>query len=219
MGGMTAPVTSDQRPLRADAERNRRRLLAAAGELFAEKGLGVGLDEIARHAGVGVGTAYRRFRDKDALIEALFEDRIACVQALAEAALAEPDPWTGLVRFMEGSVRLHSADRGLKQALFGSGRGLACLEEGRTRIAPLVEGIVERARESGDLRPDIEITDIPILQFTLSGVADLDLPGAPELGLRYLTIVLDGLRTREPSPFPVHAPTIEEFHVAVGGSR
>jgi AcrR family transcriptional regulator len=215
---MTAPVTSDQRPLRADAERNRRRLLEAAGELFAEKGLGVGLDEIARHAGVGVGTAYRRFRDKDALIEALFEDRIAGVQALAEAALAEPDAWQGLVSFMEGSVRLHSADRGLKQALFGSGRGMASLEEGRTRIAPLVERIVERARKSGDLRPDVEITDIPILQFALSGVADLDLPEAPELGLRYLTIVLDGLRTREPTPLPRRAPTLEEFHLAVGGA-
>lgn len=215
---MTAPVTSDPRPLRADAERNRRRLLEAAGELFAEKGLGVGLDEIARHAGVGVGTAYRRFRDKDALIEALFEDRIAGVEALARGALDEPDPWTGLVRFMVGSVRVHTADRGLKQALFGSGRGMVSLEEGRTRIAPLVERIVQRARDSGDLRSDVEITDIPILQFTLSGVADLDLPAAPELAVRYLTIVLDGLRTREPSPLPHRAPTIDEFHLAVGGA-
>jgi AcrR family transcriptional regulator len=215
---MAAAVSSESRPLRADAERNRRRLLQAAGELFAEKGLGVGLDEIARHAGVGVGTAYRRFRDKDALIEALFEDRIAGVEALARAALEEPDPWTGLVGFMEGSVRVHSADRGLKQALFGSGRGMASLEQGRTRIAPLVERIVERARRSGDLRSDIEITDIPILQFTISGVADLDLPAAPELALRYLTIVLDGLRTREPTPLPRRAPTLEEFHHAVGGA-
>lgn len=216
---MSAPASTDPRPLRADAERNRRRLLEAAGELFAVKGLGVGLDEIARHAGVGVGTAYRRFRDKDALIEALFEDRMAGVAALAESALAEPDPWTGLVRFMEGSVRLNTADRGLKQALYGSGRGLACLEEGRTRIAPLVKRIVARAKASGDLRADVEVTDVPVLQFALSGVADLDLPNAGELPLRYLAIVLDGLRTREPRALPRRAPTLEEFHLAVGGGR
>jgi AcrR family transcriptional regulator len=97
-------MTSPTRPLRRDAERNRQRILAAAGELFAERGLSVTLDDIARHAGVGVGTVYRRFPDKNELIDALFEDRLKALCAAAEAALASDDPWDGLVLFLERGV-------------------------------------------------------------------------------------------------------------------
>ena len=214
---MTASASPDPRPLRADAERNRQRLLQAAGELFAQKGLGVGLDEIARHAGVGVGTAYRRFRDKDELVEALFADRIATVTSLAERALADPDPWSGFVRFMEGSVRMQIADRGLKDALFRSGQRVRCLEEGRERVAPLVEALVLRAQASGGLRADLEFTDLPLLQFLVSGVADFAGPVAPGLGPRYLAIVLDGLRTPTPSPLPGPALSRDEFDAAIHG--
>jgi AcrR family transcriptional regulator len=200
-------VTATHRPLRADAERNRARLLAAAGELFAARGLGVGLEEIARHAGVGVGTAYRRFRDKEALIEALFEDRIAGIEALAREALAREDPWDGLVAFMDGAVRRQVADRGLKEALFSSGRTSLPTENARRRIAPLIEELVHRAQAAGRLRPDVDVTDLPMLQFLLSGVAEF---GA-ELAPRYLTLVLDGLRTPEPSPLPVPALTPDEL--------
>src|SRR5690349_18328147 len=99
------------KPLRADAERNRRRLLDAAAELFAAKGLSVGLDEIARHAGVGVGTAYRRFPDKAELIQALFDDRVAQLLALAEAGLADEDPWRGFVGFLDGATELQANNR------------------------------------------------------------------------------------------------------------
>jgi AcrR family transcriptional regulator len=214
---VTVPVSPDSRPLRADAERNRQRLLEAAGELFALKGLGVGLDEIARHAGVGVGTAYRRFRDKDELIEALFAERIATVEALAAQALADPDPWTGFKAFMEGSVRMQIADRGLKEALFRSRHRVECLEEGRERIAPLVEALVSRAQANGAVRPDLELTDLALLQFLVSGVADFAGTVAPGLGPRYLAIVLDGLRTPEPSPLPGPALTQDEFDAAIHG--
>ena len=81
-------MTSPARPLRRDAELNRQRILAAAGELFAERGLAVTLDDIARHAGVGVGTVYRRYPDKELLIDALFEERLTALCEAAEAALA-----------------------------------------------------------------------------------------------------------------------------------
>jgi AcrR family transcriptional regulator len=200
-------VTATDRPLRADAERTRARLLAAAGELFAARGLGVGLEEIARHAGVGVGTAYRRFRDKQALIEALFEDRIAGVEALARDALEREDPWEGLAAFMDGAVRMQVADRGLKEALFSSERSSLPTENARARIAPLIEALVRRAQAAGRLRPDVDVTDLPLLQFLLSGVAEF---GA-ELAPRYLAIVLDGLRTPDPSPLPVPALTPDEL--------
>src|ERR1044072_5669499 len=99
-------------PLRADAERNRQRLLTAAKELFAQRGVEVTLDEIARHAGVGTGTAYRRFPNKDALIEALMADRIAEIGAIAEESLKDPDPWRAFAGFFERGLALMAADRG-----------------------------------------------------------------------------------------------------------
>src|SRR5580698_7758435 len=90
-----------ERPLRRDAERNRQRILQAASEVFTERGLDVSLDEVARQAGVGVGTVYRRFRTKEDLVEALFIDRIEEVAGVAEKAAEVADPWSGLVCFME----------------------------------------------------------------------------------------------------------------------
>src|SRR3954452_25583966 len=110
------------RPLRADAERNRTRLLDAARELFAERGLDVSMDEIAHHAGVGVGTAYRRFGSRDELIGALFEARMEEYVALAEDALREPDAWVALTGFLERSLAMQAADRGLKDLVFSHGR-------------------------------------------------------------------------------------------------
>ena len=86
------PYAAPVRPLRRDAARNRQRVLKAASEVFTERGLDVSLDEVARHAGVGVGTVYRRFRTKEELVEALFVDRIEAVAALAEHAAEAPDP-------------------------------------------------------------------------------------------------------------------------------
>src|ERR1051325_8125083 len=100
------------RPLRRDAERNRQRILEAASEVFNERGLEVSLDEIARHAGVGVGTVYRRFRSKEELVEALFMDRLDTVAAVADEALSTPDPWTGLVSFMEQMAGIMAGDTG-----------------------------------------------------------------------------------------------------------
>src|SRR5215216_5907506 len=111
------------RPLRADAERNRERILAAAAMVFAEHGLDVSLDDIAAAAGVGVGTVYRRFPDKDALIDALFEDKIDGAVQLASDALEIEDPWEGLVTFMRGMCRMQAEDRGFKDALLSRDRG------------------------------------------------------------------------------------------------
>src|SRR3954463_11012360 len=118
-----APIAPAEKPLRKDAERNRIRILEAAGDLFAQRGLGITLDEIARHAGVGVGTVYRRFPDKELLIDALFEQRIEELVVLAETARDDPDPFEGLVRFFETFLALQAADRGLKDIVLGTGRG------------------------------------------------------------------------------------------------
>ena len=105
------------RPLRRDAERNRQLILRAAAEVFTSRGLQASLDDVAQHAGVGVGTVYRRFPDKEALVEALFEERIQAVVALAEKALAEPDSWAGLVSFLESACTELATDHGLREIL------------------------------------------------------------------------------------------------------
>ncbi len=198
-------ATTSERPLRRDAERNRQRILESARVLFAERGLGVSLDEIARHAGVGVGTVYRRFPDKELLIDALFEDRLGEILAVASAALEIEDPWEALVHFIEESMALQVEDRALKELLHGTSSAHARIERGRQRIQPIVETILERARRAGAVRADIEISDLLLLQHAIGEVGEYTREIAPEAWRRMLVIALDGLRPdrRRPSPMPV----------------
>jgi AcrR family transcriptional regulator len=140
------------RLLRADAERNRQRILAAAAELFTERGLEPSLDDVARHAGVGVGTVYRRFPDKASLADALFDERIDALVALAEQAQAEPDAWAALVSFLERSGEMLVSNRGLRQILMfaaeGHDRGICA----RDRMRPAIESLIERAQADGQVR-------------------------------------------------------------------
>src|SRR5829696_8551949 len=110
---------STTRPLRADAERNRARILAAATEVFAERGLDVTLDDIAAHAGLGVGTVYRRFADREALVEALFDERMQATIARLNAALQAPaeDAWEALVGVIRETCEAFARDRGLRQVM------------------------------------------------------------------------------------------------------
>jgi AcrR family transcriptional regulator len=203
-------------PLRADAERNRQRLLAAAREVFATRGLDVTLDDIARHAGVGTGTAYRRFSNKDALIEALMADRISELAAIAEECLEDPDPWRGLAGYFERALALQASDRGLKDVLFSPGRGRDRVAHARRSLAPIVTRLVRRAVDAGVVRADVGTSDVPVINFMLNTVVDFGRDVEPELYRRYLTIVLDGLRPRDdPTPLPVEAMKIPAFQEAL----
>ena len=202
-------------PLRADAERNRQRLLTAAKELFAQRGVDVTLDEIARHAGVGTGTAYRRFPNKDALIEALMADRIAEIGAIAEECLLDPDPWRAFAGFFERGLALMAADRGLKEVIFSPGRGRERVAHARRAIAPVVARLVKRAVDAGVGRADIATSDVPIINFMLTTVVELSRDVEPELYKRYLAIVLDGLRVKDADPLPVEGLSVPVFQSAL----
>jgi AcrR family transcriptional regulator len=206
------------RPLRADAERNRRRILTAAREVFARRGLDVGLDEIARYAGVGTGTVYRRFPEKSLLVEALFEDRLDQVLTAVEGAVAHPDPWEGLVCILESVTRMQIEDRGLKDVIFSEVGDTDTFRARRERILPLVEQTIDRAKAAGVLREDVGFSDIGALQIMLTTVADFTAATRPEVWQRYLRILLDGLRTDRtgPTPLPQRALTQAEFEVACG---
>ena len=195
----TTPPISD-RPLRRDAERNRQLILAAARDAFAEDGLAVTLDEIARRAGVGVGTVYRRFADKEQLIDALFVDQMGAFAALAEECLQAEDPWDGLVSFLEQATSRHACDRGFKEIALSGTHGCARIARARELMFPLVTRLVQRAQADGSLRPDVEATDMPLLQLMLGSLTDCTRDVDPEIWKRYLGIVIDGLRTRRDGP-------------------
>jgi len=205
------------RPLRRDAERNRQRILKAASEVFTERGLDVSLDEVARHAGVGVGTVYRRFRTKEDLVEALFMDRIEELAALAEKATEAADPWSGLSCFMEQMTAMLAGNLGLRQMLMFAGYGRDKVWYARQRNAPLVTRLVERAQAARQLRSDLEQTDILFIVFVLSEAAQLAREVSPEIWRRYLALVLDGLRPERAgvTPLPVAALRPEEMEMTM----
>src|SRR5581483_188404 len=107
-------------PLRRDAQHNRDRIVAAARELFAARGIEVTLNEIAHYAGVGVGTVYRRFPNKGLLVEEMFAARLDEVGELMRTAAADPDPWRGLTGFLYGSLELQAHDRALSDLVLGA---------------------------------------------------------------------------------------------------
>jgi AcrR family transcriptional regulator len=201
-------MTTVDRPLRKDAERNRQRILDAARELFAERGVGVTLNDVAHHAGVGVGTVYRRFPDKVQLIEELFEQRVEQLVGLMEDALEDPDPWHGLTRFLRRMLEFQASDRAFRELVLGSAQGLERVSQVRARMLPLGSELVRRAQEVGRLRPDFRAQDVPILLLMLTTIIDSARDVDPELWRRYLAIVIDGLRADSGTPLPLPVPPL-----------
>lgn len=217
---MSATDTPD-RQLRADAERNRLRILEVARELFATRGLGVSLDEIAAQAGVGIGTVYRRFTDKDGLIEALFEDKIAQLTAIAHEGLEHEDPWEGFCWFMWQACTLQACDRGLKEALHTRDRGRERVARARESIAPVASRLLQRAQAAGQVRDDLDSFDIPLTNFAVGFVADQTRDVAPDYWQRTLTLLLDGLAARRDAPTAMPAAPLDaqQFIAAMSRTR
>lgn len=181
--------------LRADAERNRAAILAAAREIFGEQGLEASLDEIARRAGVGNATLYRRFPTRRDLIVEVFAGQMAEYVRLAEQALHEPDPWDAFVGHLTRLFELQAADRGLSELLISNGfdddERLGALrraaQSGATRV-------IERAQRARALRADFTLRDLGILLRANAGVVQRS--SDPQAWRRQLALLLDGLAGR-----------------------
>src|SRR6476469_2263581 len=214
------PVTRN-RSLRRDAAENRERLLAAASELFAQRGLNVTLNDIAHHAGVGVGTAYRRVANKEEVIDALFEQRLQQVEDAAKRALAEPDAWDGLVMYLGDALHMRYGDRGLNQIMNNRALGDARVAEVRDRIAPIITELVENAKKQGVVRQDFDQSDLIFLQLGLSAIMEQTRDVAPQLYQRYLVMMLDALRTdrSQLSDLPIGPLTVNQTHQAMTRDR
>jgi AcrR family transcriptional regulator len=191
----TASVPGTGRPaLRRDAEINRRRIIAAAHEVFRERGMAATLNDVAAHAGVGVGTVYRRFANKEELVDALFDDMIDTVASIAEEAVADPDAWRGLTTSLEKVCEVQAFDRGLREVMLGTGRGPRRQAQVSERVRPAVDLLLARAKEQGMLRADAVGVDLPMIQLMVAAITDHT--GQPDLWRRYLRLLLDGLRAR-----------------------
>jgi AcrR family transcriptional regulator len=162
--------------LRADAQRNLDRLLDVAGECFAERGLDCSIDEIARRAGLGHGTVFRRFATKDELVAAVLRRQLAEVAACAAAAAEDPDPWVGFDRFVREAAAAYCANRSL---IDGLEHCVGAPEQ--DALVAAVQTLVRRARRAGVLRPRVTAEDVLALVPTAA---------------RYPDVVLDGLRAR-----------------------
>ena len=215
---MTEIASRKPRAMRRDAVRNRERLLAAARELLAEEGFEVTLDDIARHAGVGVGTAYRRFANKGELLDALFAEQTVELAAAADAGLADPDPWHGLVSYLERSLALQLRDKGLAQIVSGDRISVEQHDWNREVMAPKHRALIARAREAGRLRDDVTGTDLTFIQVGLNAIMTRSRHAHPNLYRRYLHLMLDGLRAEpgKPTPLPVTALTSDQTHAVMG---
>ncbi|NIZ89656.1 TetR/AcrR family transcriptional regulator [Kineosporiaceae bacterium B12] len=190
------------RGLRADAERNRERILDAAREVFAEQGLEASTNEVARRSGVGVATLFRRFPTRDDLVGAVFADKMADYSAATEQALANPDPWAGFCGFIERVCQMQAGDRGFADVLTMTFPNAKALEAERDRSAHALTEVIDRAKASGRLRADFVHQDVPLILMANAGVINATRSAAPEAWRRVVGYLLQAFAADAAHPLP-----------------
>ncbi|GIF51728.1 TetR family transcriptional regulator [Asanoa ferruginea] len=194
------------RPLRADASRNRRLLLAAAADEFAERGLDASVADIARRAGLGKGTVFRHFPTKDDLLAAIVLDRIDELTTAGEELLAAPDPGAALLEFLTvAAARRQQRDLSFLQE---AGDLNPEVVAARARMFDLVHRLVDRARAGGAVRADVTGADVILLMCAPNYVISYVPDAPPDLWRRYLAIIFDGLRPEGAHALPFPPPTV-----------
>lgn len=195
--------TSDQPQMRADARRNRKRLLAAAHDVIAERGVNVPLEEIAARAEVGIGTLYRRFPTRKALIEPIIANLVAEYRPLVNRAISDPDAWHGLRVYLVRAVQMQVANRGLTEAISNAS---PIVEDQAAQIRQETRSghskMMRRAKADGELRSDFSLSDFEAIFWACSSVAEASAGVDRDFWRRHLGFVLDGMRAKNPSRMP-----------------
>ena len=201
------------RAKRRDAALNSERLSQAAREVFARQGLSATLEDIAQHAGVGVGTVYRNFATKREIIETLYEAAIDSALADAQTALQIEDPWLAIATFFEITAANQAKDRGLCETFLGHD-GFGPDEQVAEKLIAVLSPLFDRATKAGVLREGISVTDVYPIFAMLDSVYRIS-DALPDLWRRYLEIMLDGLRVSDRPALPVPALDIASFKAAL----
>lgn len=199
-------ATETPSALRADAERNRQRIIAAAREVFAEHGLDVPMLDIAQRAGVGVGTLYRRFPTRDDLIAGTFEAKMTAYADAVADALADPDPWAGFSRYIERVCGMQAEDRGFAHVLTMTFPAARRFEAERDRAYHAYAELVARAKAAGKLRDDFSPEDLVMLLMANAGVVAATADAAPDAWRRFAAYMIQAFRAPATAPLPP-APT------------
>ena len=200
-------VPRPPRPLREDAVRNRAALLAAARDVFAEQGLGAPLEVIARRAGVGIATLYRRFPRREQLVAEALLETVARYADAAEQALANPDPWSGFAGFVERICTLQTNDRGLSDLLSMSLPAGERAEELRRLANARAVELVDRAKSAGRLREDFVGEDLLFLLMANAAILHLTRRDAPDAWRRFVALMLDAFARRDAPLLPAPPST------------
>jgi AcrR family transcriptional regulator len=208
---MTTParprdLPGPQRRLRRDAQRNRDAVVAAARQVFCDHGLEAPLEEIARQAGVGIATLYRRFPSRAELLDAVLADTIQAHIQVAEHALAMDDPWDGFTHYLEETCRLQAADRGLNDVMGMRFPRATAVEAAKTRLFEVVTQVLDRAQQSGQLRLDLTLEDLALVTWGNTRILQaVRAAGVPDAWQRHLGFLLDGFRADRAHPL-AHPP-------------
>ncbi|MFD0663316.1 TetR/AcrR family transcriptional regulator [Thermocatellispora tengchongensis] len=201
--------------MRKDAERNRARIVAAAREVFSDRGLEAPLEEIARRAGVNIATLYRRFPDRAALVEAILTEKMTAFAEAAERALAAEDPWEGFSACVEDICAMQAADQGVTEAFTTCFPSSAGLEEPRARALGALGALVARARDAGALRADFTVQDLLLFLMANAGVLRATRDAAPDAWRRLVGFLLSACRAEAAGTLLPPAPTADELHQAM----
>ncbi|HTY27687.1 MAG TPA: TetR/AcrR family transcriptional regulator [Mycobacterium sp.] len=194
------------RPLRADAERNRERIISAAARLFAEQGLSVPLEDVARTAGVGVATLYRRFPTRTDLAIAAFERNMTSYIDAVEKALANPRPWDGFRDLMFDLCALQASDPGLRALLTTAFPASSVIEQRAAETVDKVGEVIARAQQDGALRPDIGVGDVVVMLLANAGVLEATREHAPDAWRRFAALMVDSFGAGDHGPLPPPTP-------------
>ena len=201
---MTPTATAEKKAeprLRADARRNRERVLVAARKLFAQHGKDAQMEDIARAAKVGVGTVYRHFPTKDDLVEALADERFQRLEEKARECLELDSPWESFSDFMRYSAEVQAEDRALSEVMADRPEMMRGAATASGLWEPM-SALVARAQEAGEMRPDVIVEDVPTL---ICGIGRATQPAGVPSAInweRLLAIMLDGLRAPAKSELP-----------------
>jgi AcrR family transcriptional regulator len=205
-----------RRMMRADAERNRRRLLDAASEMFRERGLDVGVAEIAEHAGVGRGTLFRNFPSKEHLISAILVQRLTESISRGRVALESPDPAEALFDLIEQSVGRSQTDRALFDALADTWLANKEIHAVHAELLEVLDALVRRAQEAGGVRDDVSAVDVLMMIKGICESAAAFQHVNPDVALRQIDLVRAAISAdREQRPLRGRPPTIEDLEQSV----